>query len=84
MGMFSFKCPEHGIFKVMLDTGTKSHQCPKCSAISARQLKVGSVTVTERIDNGLMPRPIDRIQNIDEMIDQRNAIHEDEKKEDIV
>lgn len=84
MGFFSYTCPEHGAFKKMLDRGTRSELCPKCGHESKRIVRAGSVTMTERVDNGLMSKRIDRIQDIDELIDQRNAIHEDEKKEDII
>jgi hypothetical protein len=59
----------------MLREGGTSHSCPECGVESKRIVKVGSVRVTERIDNGLMAKGLDRLQNVDELIDERNANH---------
>ena len=71
MALFSFECPTHGIFYKMLEKGEKSHKCPECNLDSIRILKVGTVRVTEVIDNGLMSKSIERPQDIDEMMEER-------------
>jgi hypothetical protein len=71
MAIFSFSCPEHGVFNKMLPSGVKSHKCPVCGHDSVRLLKVGSVRVTEVIDNGIMSKSIERPANIDELMEER-------------
>ena len=75
MALFSFSCPEHGEFSVMLKKGDSKYPCPQCGVEARRIVKVGSVRVTERIDNGMMAKGLDRLQDVDEMIDERNAKH---------
>jgi putative FmdB family regulatory protein len=82
MAIFSFKCPEHGNFSKYLKTGSSKTECPKCGAESTRVLGIGTVRVTEVIDNGMMHKSIERPTDIEEMMDERNAIHNKEIKGD--
>lgn len=39
-------------------------------------MKVGSSQVVERLDNGIMPRAVERLQNIEEIMAERDAKHQ--------
>jgi len=84
MPIFTFKCPQHGEYRTVLSRGTSTHSCPKCGADAERIVRGGSVVVTERIDNGMMGRAVERPVGIEEMMDERNQKEEDKKKEHIV
>jgi len=83
MAIFSYNCEDHGIFNKFLSKGTKSEKCPKCGKDSERQVRAGGVRVTEKIDNGLMSRSIERLVNVEELNSERSDIHKknlEEKK----
>lgn len=85
MAIFSFRCPEHGEFSKFLPKGTESHPCPKCSVESDRIVKAGGIRVTEKIDNGLMGKAVERLTDIEELNSQRSAIHKEKiKREKLV
>lgn len=71
MAFFTYKCSQHGNFKVSLEKRDKTVPCPTCGEDSRSVLKAGNVQVNERLDNGLMPRAVERPQNIEEMIRER-------------
>ena len=75
MAFFTYDCPEHGNFRVSLDKREKLRQCPKCGADSKPVLKVGTVRVVERLDNGAMVRRVERLHNIEEIIEERDRAH---------
>lgn len=81
MAIFSFKCPQHGVFTKYLKSGTSAIGCPDCGVRSIRILATGTIRVTEVIDNGLMNKSIERPTNIEEMMDQRIEVHNKDLKD---
>ena len=75
MGWFSYECPEHGLFKVSLNKRQKEMFCPVCKESSKPILKVSTFQVVERLDNGAMARRVERLHNIEEIMDERDAKH---------
>ncbi len=71
MGRFSYKCPEHGEFSVSLEKRERVFPCPKCQTSSRPLLRPGSMQMVERLDNGLMPRAVERLHNIEEIMEER-------------
>ena len=80
MGWFTFKCPTHGEFKVSLPQRTNLQSCKRCGAESKVILKVGNISVVERLDNGAMGRAVERIHNIEEIINDRADKHSEERE----
>lgn len=80
MAIFSFKCPQHGVFTKYLKNGSGGLDCPKCGLRSVRVLATGTVRVTEVIDNGLMGKSIERPTDIEDMMAERNTIHDKDVK----
>lgn len=76
MAWFSYKCPEHGVFKLQLDKRSKTYACPQCQAESSAVLKGGTTQVLERLDNGLMARAVERLHNIEEIMSDRSDEHD--------
>ncbi len=75
MALFSYECPEHGAFKVSLPRRQKLYHCPECGAKSKVILRAGSVQILERLDNGAMARAVERIHNIEEIMEERSTKH---------
>jgi len=79
MAWFSYYCPDHGLFKVSLDKRAQTHHCTfsmgceeiKCKAV----IKGGGVQVVERLDNGAMARSVERLANIEEIMNKRADDH---------
>ena len=69
MPLFTYECPEHGIFYKLLFKREETQAC-KCGAISKNLLKAGSVRVVDRLDNGLMARTVERLADIEEINEQ--------------
>jgi AICAR transformylase/IMP cyclohydrolase PurH len=83
MAKFTYKCPEHGEFFTVQEKGGRSAKCPKCEKDSVRVLTTSStIRVVEVIDNGLMAKSVERLTNIEELIDQRNDLHKKELQGD--
>lgn len=76
MPNFTFRCPEHGAFQLYLKASAKEHSCPKCKVTSKRIPKLAHTTVMEVLDNGLMPQAVERMQNIDELLQERKDLHD--------
>ena len=81
MAIFSYYCAEHGVFKVQLVKRTPVSLC-KCGAEAKPIIKGGSVRVVERLDNGVMGRSIERLHNIEELMDERNEKYTLKQDED--
>lgn len=79
MPIFTYKCPDHGEFKKYLDKRLKVLYCDKCGKESKSIVKIGSITVMERLDNGAMARAVERPHNIEELIDERNSKWEEQQ-----
>lgn len=80
MAWFTYKCPTHGVFRVSLGRREKKVPCKKCHELSDIVLKVGTTVVHERLDNGAMGRAVERIHNIEELIEERSNINKTETK----
>ena len=78
MAWFSYKCPECGSFKKSLPKREQWVQCPQCNHKDCVAiLKVGSIQVVERLDNGAMARAVERVHNIEEIMEDRADKHTD-------
>ncbi len=72
MAWFTYACKEHGEFRQSLSKREKSRQCPVCGVESYPVLKAGSsISVVERLDNGVMARRVERLHNIEEIMSER-------------
>ena len=72
MPFFSYNCSDHGDFRVLIDKREKVHLCPKCGKECKFVLKsLGTIKVMEKLDNGIMPRAVERIANIEEIMKDR-------------
>lgn len=83
MAYFFYKCDECGKFRVSLDKREKTFKCPKCGRDSLPLLLGGATSrITEVIDNGLMARSVERLHNIEEIMEQRSKINSRGNDED--
>ena len=73
MAWFSYKCPKCGIFKKSLIKRYKEVMCPNCAETSKAVLKASSVQVIERLDNGAMARAVERLHNIEDIMEERDS-----------
>ena len=78
MAWFSYTCPEHGDFKVSLPKRQKRSPCPTCGKDSDGIIKLGTIQVKERLDNGAMARKVERLHNIEEIMNDRADKHQEE------
>ena len=78
MALFTYQCPTHGNFRVKLDKREKRYKCPQCSVECQSVLKMGTVQVVERLDNGAMARKVERLHNIEEIMNDRADKHQEE------
>ena len=79
MGWFTYECPVHGTFKKSLEKRVKHVSCSadgdctvKCHPIIKAS---SSVQVVERLDNGAMARAVERLHNIEEIMEERSDSH---------
>lgn len=75
MAVFSYRCEEHGEFKKRLTKREKLADCPVCGKASLPVLRAGSMQHLEKLDNGAMVRAIERLQDIDEIMEERELNH---------
>lgn len=75
MAWFTYKCPDHGEYKISLQKREKTHLCPLCQKESKAIIKAGSISVVERLDNGAMARTVERLYNIEEIMSDRADKH---------
>jgi hypothetical protein len=75
MASFTYACPEHGQFIVSLPKREKTVPCKTCQAASKAVLKAGTISVVERLDNGVMGRRVERLHNIEEIMNERADKH---------
>jgi len=74
MAWFSYKCPKCDTqFKKSLPKRQKSQKCPNCNEEARVLLNAGSVQVVERLDNGAMARAVERLHNIEDIMEERDA-----------
>ena len=82
MARFSYKCNEHGLFRVNLERRKRIQDCPKCGSACRSIIKAGSVRVVERLDNGAMARTVERLHNVEEILDEVADKHGNGQPED--
>ena len=82
MAWFTFKCPTHGEFRISLPKREKAAPCTYggCLETCKGVMKAGSVSVMERLDNGAMMRRVERLHNIEEIMNDRADKHTGESE----
>lgn len=78
MAWFTYKCDEHGEFIRSLSKRDKTSTCTKCGKECKTVIKIGTVQVMERLDNGVMARAVERLHNIEEIMTDRANKHTEE------
>jgi hypothetical protein len=80
MSWFTYECNEHGPFKLSLPKREKSRPCPTCGADSKAVIKAGNISIVERLDNGAMSRAVERLHNIEEIMEERANKHDNKEE----
>lgn len=81
MAWFTYSCPQHGEFRKSLPKREKSQACSQCGADSVAILKSGSsISVVEKLDNGVMARSVERLHNIEEIMSDRADKHSEDNE----
>ncbi|MGH7241106.1 MAG: hypothetical protein ACREGB_02295 [Candidatus Saccharimonadales bacterium] len=75
MAWFRYECKTHGAFKKSLQKREKTIPCNHCGAACLPLLKEGTVSVVDRLDNGVMVRAVERLHNIEEIMEERADRH---------
>lgn len=71
MAHFTYNCEDHGNFKISLEKREKEVDCPICGKKSKPVIKIGTTQIMERLDNGAMARAVERLHNIEDIIEER-------------
>ena len=85
MAWFSYKCAKCGReFKQSLSKREQFVKClAECNGQAENVVKTGTSSVHERLDNGAMARSIERLHNVEELMEERAAqTNEQENDED--
>jgi len=85
MAWFSYQCGNDGVFRKSLPRREKKHRCPVCDILCPVILKTASMQTVEVLDNGAMARSVERLSNIEEIMEERADKHSKEyslKEED--
>jgi hypothetical protein len=82
MAWFTYSCPTHGEFRVGLPKREKALPCRVngCIEVCKNVVKSGSVSIMERLDNGAMARAVERLSNIEEIMNDRADKHASESE----
>jgi hypothetical protein len=75
MAWFTYQCDQHGIFRVSLPIRSKTVNCPQCQKASKAIIKSSTIQIVERLDNGAMHRAVERLHNVEEIMEERNQKH---------
>jgi len=83
MAWFTFECPKHGQFRLGLEKRAKAVPCftHGCMQVCSNVVKTGSISVVESLDNGAMARKVERLHNIEEIMNDRADKHSSENEE---
>jgi hypothetical protein len=81
MAWFTYKCEEHGKFKVSLTKREKLRPCPTCSKDACAIIQLGTTRIVERLDNGAMARAVERLHNVEEIMEERANKHAESEPE---
>ena len=71
MAIFSYRCPDHGDFRVSLNKRSSAFYCPDCGKESKPIIKSATFQVVERLDNGAMARRVERLHNVEDIMNDR-------------
>lgn len=91
MGWFTYQCTSCGVRKkVSLDERLPEIKCDAydlisdgpCGKTAKPVLKPSHVKVVEQLDNGIMPRRVERIHNVEEILAERSDKHSIPEDED--
>jgi len=82
MAWFSYNCPNHGSFKLSLNKREAKAKCPTCQTESSVIMKLGNTQVVEKLDNGAMGRAVERLHNVEEILNERADKHTKENTEE--
>jgi hypothetical protein len=82
MAIFTYECKEHGRFKVSIEKRLKAFCCLTCGKECMPIIKAGTARVVERLDNGVMGRAVERLHNIEEIMDERDKNHSVKQDDD--
>jgi hypothetical protein len=77
MAWFTFSCPTHGEFRISLPKREKAAPCKigSCMETCKAVVRAGSISVMEHLDNGAMVRSVERLHNVEEIINDRADKH---------
>lgn len=75
MAWFSYECPDHGQFRKSFKKRERTAECPVCGGQGKAIMKAASIQVVERLDNGAMARRVERLHNIEEIMEERADKH---------
>ena len=78
MARFTYKCKEHGEFTVSLNKRSPKYACPTCGTESYPSVKAATISVVEKLDNGAMSRAVERLHNVEEIMNDRSDKHSKE------
>lgn len=81
MAKFTYRCLTHGEFFLNQEKRQKKVECPSCGADSRAIIKAGSIQTIERLDNGLMTKAVERLANIEEIMEERERKHNESQAE---
>lgn len=76
MAWFTYKCKTHGLFTKSMLKREKTAVCPDCGEESVAVIKPGNVSIVEKLDNGAMSRAVERLHNIEEIMNDRADAHD--------
>lgn len=73
MPWYTYRCLSHGDFRISASTRLPSARCSVCGKDGLPVIKAGTSSVRERLDNGAMARAVERVHNIEELIEDHAA-----------
>jgi hypothetical protein len=79
MAKFTYDCTTHGHFVVSLDKRAKTLLCPECKNKCYSVIKPASSRIVERLDNGVMTKAVERLHNIEEIMEKRDSDHQSQQ-----
>jgi hypothetical protein len=83
MAWFTYECLEHGRFTASLPKREKKYKCPVCQVEGGAIIKGGdTMQVLERLDNGAMARAVERLVDIEQIMEERSDKHSNFPSED--
>jgi len=69
--------------KKLLEKEPESLQCPVCGSDLVRDMKGPSARVVERLDNGVMPKALERLADAERLFKDRAEKHRESMKENV-